>query len=192
MADFAQMYIAYFDRAPDVSGLLYWSERLSEGMTLAEIATSFFDQDESRALYPDPDDDAALVTAVYNNYLERDPDAEGEAYWLDQLARDDYNRGQFMLDIISGTTGPEGSAADAALVADKGDIGIYYSAIAGLNDPVGLALDVMDAYDRTDPDASLAAARSLIDDARSAAEAPDSGTEIIELVGFIDDPFAVA
>lgn len=36
------MYIAYFNRAPDAEGLFYWGTRLSDYMTIEAIAKSFF------------------------------------------------------------------------------------------------------------------------------------------------------
>ena len=39
-----KLYIATFDRAPDVKGLQYW---LDSGWEIEAIAISFFDQDET-------------------------------------------------------------------------------------------------------------------------------------------------
>jgi hypothetical protein len=41
------MYVAYFNRAPNAVGLDYWASRLTEGMTLQDIAKSFFAQPET-------------------------------------------------------------------------------------------------------------------------------------------------
>ena len=45
-----KVYVATFDRAPDKAGLDYWVN--NSGLSLEAIATSFFDQDETKALYP--------------------------------------------------------------------------------------------------------------------------------------------
>ena len=82
---FIEMYIAYFNRAPDAEGLFYWGTRLSEGMGKEQIAKSFYVQPETQALYTNPDDTEGFVTAVYNNFLGRAPDAEGFAYWVSEL-----------------------------------------------------------------------------------------------------------
>ena len=99
---FVEMYIAYFDRAPDAEGLFYWGTRLADGMTKEEIARSFFVQDETVALYPDAGDNAFLVDNVYRNLLERDPDAPGRAYWIEQLELGTVERGEFILAVIDG------------------------------------------------------------------------------------------
>jgi Ca2+-binding RTX toxin-like protein len=186
LTTFVEMYIAYFDRAPDSLGLFYWGTRLAQGMGLEEIAASFFVQPESQAIYPDPDDNAALVDAVYRNLLERDPDAGGRSYWIDALERGDVSRPEFMLAIINGAKAATGDPADAKVVEDKGRIGLDYAVINGLND-VGNAEMAMAAYDRDDGQASLAQAEVLIDGFRSAAEAGDA--IVVELAGVIDDPF---
>ena len=184
LTTFVEMYIAYFNRAPDAPGLYYWGTRLADGMTLPEIAASFFDQDETRAAYPDADDAAALVDAAYANLLERAPDAEGRAYWIEQLELGNVERGGFMLDLISGTRGEGGSQADVRTVEDKADIGLYFAAVNGLSD-LDDARAAMEAYDRDAPGASLADARALIDGA-----AGDGFT--LSLAGVVDDPFAIA
>jgi len=184
LSTFVEMYIAYFDRAPDAPGLYYWGTRLADGMTLPEIAASFFVQEESRAAYPDANDAAALVDAAYANLLERAPDAEGRAYWIEMLETGQVTRAGFMLDLISGTRGAGGSAADVRTVEDKADIGLYFAATHGLWD-VADARAAMEAYDRDAPDASLADARALID-----RVAGDGFT--LSLTGVVDDPFAIA
>jgi hypothetical protein len=189
MGRFVEMYIAYFDRAPDALGLFYWGTRLADDMSIEQIAASFFEQDETRERYPDEGDFALLVDAGYRNLLERDPDAEGRAYWIEQLELGNVTRGQFMLDLISGTRGEGGSAADVRTVEDKAAIGIDYAVINGLTD-VDNAIAAMQAYDAADAAASLAEAEALIDGYRAAAE---SGAEIVvELTGVVDDPFAAA
>ena len=42
----AKLYVATFDRAPDSAGLDYWVNL--SGLSLEEIATSFFDQPETK------------------------------------------------------------------------------------------------------------------------------------------------
>lgn len=194
---FVEMYIAYFDRAPDAEGLAYWGTRLSEGMTYGEIATSFFVQPETVARYPDPNDSAALVDAVYQNVLERAPDDAGRLFWIGELENGNVSRGEFILAIIDGAKNfndpdatPELIAqaqADVQTITDKADIGVYYAAINGLGDPFGNAGAVMDGYDVDDREGSLAQAQQQIDS--FAAESSDGFT--LQLVGLIDDPFAV-
>ena len=193
---FVEMYIAYFDRAPDAEGLFYWGTRLADGMTKEEIARSFFVQDETVALYPDAGDNAFLVDNVYRNLLERDPDAPGRAYWIEQLELGTVERGEFILAVIDGAkefadpdAAPELIAqaeADVRTISDKADIGLYYAAIQGLND-VDQARAAMAAYDPADAAAGLAEAQAIAD---AAAESPTD--YVLQLTGVVDDPFAIA
>jgi len=38
-----QLYVAYFNRLPDADGLEYWIQRKAQGMSMQDIAESFFD-----------------------------------------------------------------------------------------------------------------------------------------------------
>ena len=185
LTTFVEMYIAYFDRAPDAAGLFYWGTRLEQGMGLGEIAASFFVQEESRAAYPNANDSAALVDAAYANLLERAPDAAGRAYWISELDSGSVSRGEFMLAVINGAKANRDAAADVRTVSDKADIGLYYAVVKGLSD-VEDARAAMEAYDRGSPASGLAAARDMID-----GFADEAGFTM-RLVGVIDDPFAMA
>ncbi len=183
LATFAEMYVAYFDRAPDAIGFHFWASALARGTSLEEIATLFFDQPETRAAYPNAGDNAALVDAAYANLLERGPDASGRAYWIERLGRGDVERGEFMLAMIRGAQANEGAKADQRTVEDKGAIGLSYAAIHGLSN-VDDARAVMQLYDRGAPASSLEAARARIE-ALAVASADDF---TVTLVGVIDDP----
>ncbi len=186
---FVEMYIAYFDRAPDSLGLFYWGDRLNDGMELAQIARSFFVQPESQAAFPDAADNEQLIDDAYANLLKRAPDEIGRTYWIGELENGNVDRAEFMLAIINGARAETGSVADRATLADKADIGIAYAVIEGLND-VDNATAVMRAYDRDNAGASLADAAAQIDRFALAANRADSDEITISLAGIADDPFA--
>lgn len=103
-----QLYIGYFDRAPDPSGLAYWINELDNNpnMSFVDIAQSFSVQPEATALYPflaNPQvaSPEAFITAVYLNLFNRAPDAEGLAYWEGELAAGK-SPGRMIIDIQSG------------------------------------------------------------------------------------------
>ena len=83
LAALAELYVAYFDRAPGAIGLNYWGTRLEDGMSMGQIAKSFFVQPETQARYPDPDNTEGFVRAVYDDLLGRAPAQEGLAYWTE-------------------------------------------------------------------------------------------------------------
>ncbi len=183
LTTFVEMYIAYFNRAPDAAGLFYWGTRLEDGMSLPEIAASFFEQPESQAAFPLASDAAALVDSAYDNLLERAPDAAGRAYWINQLETGAVSREGFMLDLINGAKANPDAIADVRTVTDKADIGLSFAVFHGLND-LDAARMVMEAYDRSDAAGSLSDANDLIEDA-----VEDAGFTMA-LAGVIDDPLA--
>ena len=91
----AAFYDGVLGRQPDLAGLEYWQNQLSSGQqTMAGIAAAFLNSAEFLARFPSasaPADhgganDSAFVTALYENILDRAPDAAGLAYWVGQLA----------------------------------------------------------------------------------------------------------
>jgi hypothetical protein len=182
---FVEMYVAYFGRAPNATGLFFWGAELARGRELEDIAEAFARSPEAQARFPDRGDFAALVDAAYANLLERAPDAAGRAWWIEELKSGGTSKGGFVLAMIEGAKANPDGAEDVRTVADKGDLGLYFSAIRGITEGAG-AREVMAAYDRGDPSGSLDRARDLIDGFASEAEFT------MALVGIVDDPFALA
>lgn len=202
-AEFSQiteLYIAYFNRAPDAIGLYYWGTEYERGFTLAQMASSFFEQAETRATYASVLDHNgnltntnAFVSAVYNNVLGRSPDSSGFAYWVNELKfNPNITPPNFILSIINGAKYPgnptQQTAADQAYLSTKSDIGAYYSIICGLSD-VAEARSVMSLFDGTTQ--GLEAAQDLTDLYLDAASDPVTGDFLFPLVGVIDNPFAL-
>ena len=80
-----RLYQATLGRAPDQGGLLNWAAQLDGGAPLVGIAAGFTGSREFQRDYGGLDD-AGFVTLLYNNVLERDPDAGGLADWTGRLA----------------------------------------------------------------------------------------------------------
>lgn len=91
-APIVRLYDAAFDRAPDPSGLDYWTDQMTSGMTLETIASGFIASPEFASLYGSNPTDQQFVTLLYNNVLDRAPDAEGLAWWSGQLENGSYTR----------------------------------------------------------------------------------------------------
>ncbi len=109
-----RLYVATFDRTPDVVGLKYWVN--DSGLELEEIARSFFDQPETKAKYY-PDGTIYLgsfVDEVYVNLFDRAPDSVGRAYWIDAMHT---GRDHFSTFILAAINGAQGN--DAVILADK-------------------------------------------------------------------------
>lgn len=84
-----RLYQAAFNRAPDLEGLGYWINELDKGRSLVDVAASFVNSDEFRAVYGSHPDNADILLRLYQNVLHRAPDAEGFRYWLDVLDHGD-------------------------------------------------------------------------------------------------------
>jgi hypothetical protein len=84
-----RLYVALFNRAPDVSGLSYWVHQIrDQNYSLNYVATAMYNAPESQAIYGGLTNDQ-IVTKFYNNVLGRfgsDIDQAGRNYWNQQLA----------------------------------------------------------------------------------------------------------
>lgn len=92
-ADVLRLYYAFFDRQPDVDGAKYWIVDVARsGVPLDEIAQYFATSTEFDLTYGSTTDEEFIET-VYANVLDREGDADGVAYWLDQLESRSLKRG---------------------------------------------------------------------------------------------------
>jgi len=126
----AELYIATFNRAPDEAGLNYWVERHKDGMSVEEIAKSFFDQPETKELYGESDLDS-FIDSVYGNVLDRTPDEAGAEYWKAELENGKISKDKFIIAILNGAKEHD---EDRAHLEEKTDVGMKFVE-EGLNDP---------------------------------------------------------
>ena len=80
-----RLYKAAFDRVPDKPGLGYWIERMDGAMDLIEVSARFIDSPEFRSLYGTSLANRGFVEKLYENILDRLPDAAGIDWWVNQL-----------------------------------------------------------------------------------------------------------
>ena len=196
LESFIELYIAYFNRAPDALGLNFWGSKFAEGRTLEQIAARFSASEEASQTYPPGTSTQAFVEAVYNNVLGRQSDAQGLAAWVDKLDSGRLSRDTFILRILDGAKAdlkPElgqdfvnQQLADRKYLEDKTDIGAYFAVIRGMSD-VEDARDAMGVFDGTE--ASITAAVAAIDGHYAEALDPVTGDFLMPLVGVLDDPF---
>lgn len=138
----AQIYVGYFNRAPDPSGLSYWTDLFQAGTSLAAIADSFAHQPEALANYSFLSNPASggadgFVNAVYSNLFNRAADAAGLAYWKGELAVGK-PVGRMIVDIISGAQG-----TDKTIAENKASAALSY--VARLGDVAGESFRAEDA-----------------------------------------------
>lgn len=87
--DAYRLYQAAFNRKPDAEGLGYWIDELDQNkISLPAMANSFLQSNEFSNAYGTVDQlsNADFITLLYNNVLHREPDASGQAYWLQDIA----------------------------------------------------------------------------------------------------------
>ena len=181
ISSLVELYVASFNRAPDSVGLDYWGSRLSDGMSLQDIAKSFFVQPETVAAYPTNMPTSDFVTKVYNNVLSRGPDAGGLNYWVGELNNGHVTKDSFLLAIINGAMAPTGSAVDRQTLANKEAVGEHYAIYQGLNNSTTWAKDVMSGV--TDQMATVTAANAKADGYATIAANPATSDLVVKLVG---------
>jgi len=196
---FIELYIAYFNRAPDAVGLNFWGTRFNEGTTLAESAALFVDQDETIAAYPSDLSNSELVATIYENVLGRIPDQEGFDFWVNELDSGRIGRDIAILGILDGAkANPPADAtqdfidqqlADRSYLANKTDIGAYFAVHKGMSD-VENASAAMELF--TGSESSINDAVAAIDDFHDAALNSNNGEFLMPVAGVLDDPFSVA
>ncbi|MFA5233410.1 MAG: DUF4214 domain-containing protein [Sulfurimonas sp.] len=180
--DVCKLYVATFNRAPDAAGLDYWVN--NSGLTIEEIAQSFFDQSETQALYPAETTTADFVTSVYENLFNRAPDAAGLDYWVGDLDSGAVSKQNFILAVMNGALNTSVSQ-DATILENKQNVGLSF--VNNNLDDVELAKTVMAEIDSSED--SVLTATAII----SAVAAP-VGTFTSEIVSsntfyfYDDDP----
>lgn len=136
-----QLYVGYFNRAPDPEGLNYWIGRLNSGeMNVQQIAQSFSEQPETLANYPFlrypnllESNTTAFITEIYQNAFNRAPDAEGLKYWTEQLTSGAVPVGDFIASVLSGATNSD-AGQDLSILNNKTTVGLNYAdAVAQAN-----------------------------------------------------------
>src|SRR6056297_1218478 len=180
---FIELYIAYFNRAPDAIGLNFWGTSYANGTSLQEMATLFADQPETLAAYPEGTTNLQFATTVYNNVLGRTPDQSGLDFWVGQLDSGSVTKDQFILEVLGGV---QAGSPDEGYLDTKVDIGAYFAVHKGMSDTDN-ASAAMALFDGTD--ASVDAAVAAIDDYHADALGPNNGEFLMQVVGVLDDPF---
>ncbi|WP_127115749.1 DUF4214 domain-containing protein [Shimia sediminis] len=91
-----RLYQAVLDRAPDIAGLWNWTAALANGETLEWAASGLMASTEFQNIYGSTTN-TQFVTLLYNNVLDRAPDAAGLASWLNALESGSMTREEIVL-----------------------------------------------------------------------------------------------
>ena len=80
------LYKAAFNRTPDAGGLGFWINKMDGGMSYSTVAQNFVNSAEFKTAFGGSNPTVnTLVTKLYNNVLNRAPDAGGLAFWQEKL-----------------------------------------------------------------------------------------------------------
>lgn len=123
-----KLYIAFYQRPADPSGLYYWAQRMDvAGGSLEGMIDAFASSDEAVRLYDtntdgkiDAADTSVLLDKVFQALFNRAPDAAGKQFYLDALTAGKFpdgrpaTIGRVVLDVLNGANN-----ADAVAVANK-------------------------------------------------------------------------
>jgi mono/diheme cytochrome c family protein len=123
-----RIYVAYFGRPADTSGLPFFNQHLSNASAptgvvdlvnayaanpaIREIIDTFGNSLESNQLYNGGNE--AFVTAIYRNLFNREPDAGGHAFWVGHLNNGTMSRANAAITIMAGAAG-----SDITIVTNK-------------------------------------------------------------------------
>ena len=81
-----RLYNASFSRFPDKAGLKYWINKNKSGEnTFRQTASSFILSNEFTEAYGQDPSNIDYIRNLYQNVLNRDPDINGQSYWLGKL-----------------------------------------------------------------------------------------------------------
>jgi len=144
----AELYVATFNRAPAGAGIEYWT---NSSFTIEMIAESFFDQPETRTLYPAENTDAEFVRAIFQNLFNRTPLQAGLVYWVQALAGG-VPRYVMIEAVKNGATG-----TDRIIMDNKAEVGLYHANL-------GLDADDFYLYDVTEDPATVKSAKQAVYD----------------------------
>lgn len=125
-----ELYIGYYNRAPDPVGANFWINAVSSGtVTIAQVADLFANSSESilDGYQPPTTTQAAtaIVDAVYQNVLNRAPDAAGQSFWVAELTSGKITTGGFVLTVENAVNQQSGTA-DATTLQMKVTGAEYY------------------------------------------------------------------
>jgi hypothetical protein len=199
-----ELYIAYYDRAPDALGLNFWATGYARGrageeggLSLEGIAADFATQPETLAAFPSDVTNEQFATTVYENVLGRTPDADGLAFWVSALDSGNTARDVFILRVLEGAKAEpdpnlgqafiDQQLADRAYLQEKVEVGSYFAVNCGLSN-LDAANAVMDTYgDASTRDYFGAAAEAL--DAFDAAMSDATPEFLMPVIGVLPDDF---
>ncbi|MDP1784147.1 MAG: DUF4214 domain-containing protein, partial [Sulfuricurvum sp.] len=131
----AELYTAFFNRAPDAAGFQFWLSALDSGrLTLDQMKSDWWSTQAETALkYPATLSVSDFVEQIYINVLGRASDASGKAFWSEAVTNGSLSRENCIQNIIDATKVPSATGPDTQYLANKAAVGVHF-AQSGNND----------------------------------------------------------
>ncbi|WP_269603693.1 DUF4214 domain-containing protein [Prochlorococcus marinus] len=119
-----ELYVAYFGRAADPTGLDYWTEK---GISTATFAADMYVQAEFKDAYGSLSTESQ-VNQIYKNLFDREADVAGLTYWTQQINLGNLKLAEIANDLIWAAQNNAGSADDKTALANRTNAAVAYTA----------------------------------------------------------------
>ena len=98
--DLQKLYIAYFGRPGDPSGINYWLSRFNESFTLRQISHELSRQDEYTKYIAHDKSFEFKINKLYLNLFHRKADFDGFNYWMEMVNSHDYKIADIVCELV--------------------------------------------------------------------------------------------
>ena len=88
--DLQKLYLAYFGRPADPSGINYWISTLNQSLSLSDISIELSRQDEYTKYIAHNKSLEFKINKIYLNLFNRKADFYGLNYWIAMINEEDY------------------------------------------------------------------------------------------------------
>ncbi len=95
-----KLYLAYFGRPGDPSGINYWLSRSEQELNLKEIANELSRQDEYEKFIANDKSLEFKINRLYLNLYDRKADFEGFNYWIEMIEKNDFKISDVVYSLI--------------------------------------------------------------------------------------------
>ena len=119
-----ELYVAYFGRAADPTGLDYWTEK---GITTSKFAADMYAQAEFKDAYGSLSTEAQ-VNQIYKNLFDREADVTGLTYWTLQVDLGNLQLAEIATHLIWAAKNNSGSSDDKTALENRTNAAVAYTA----------------------------------------------------------------
>jgi len=119
-----ELYVAYFGRAADPTGLDYWTEK---GITTAKFAADMYAQAEFKDAYGSLSTESQ-VNQIYKNLFDREADVTGLNYWTLQINLGTLKIAEIANHLIWAAQNNSGSSDDKTALTNRTNAAVAYTA----------------------------------------------------------------